>query len=166
LIATRLDGQRLILEPLRVDHAQEMVGVLDDQALHEFTGGKPATIDELRRLYERQTIGSSSDRTETWLNWVLRRRDNGAAAGFVQATVTAADDGPQAEVAWVIGTAHQHLGFAREAAQLMVGRLREQGVTVIVAHVHPDHLASGAVAASIGLTRTGELFEGEIRWSS
>jgi len=158
LIAKRLESHRLFLEPLRVEHAQEMVAVLDDQTLHTFTGGEPDTADELRRRYQRQVVGRSSDGTETWLNWVLRRCDNGAAVGLVQATVTGPADQLQAEVAWVVGTAQQHQGFAREAARVVVDWLREQGAAVIVAHVHPDHRAFGcantpnASRGSIGRT--------------
>lgn len=164
LTATRLEGDRLVLEPLRVEHAQEMAVVLDDMALHTFTSGEPATTEELRRLYERQTVGHSPDDSEIWLNWVLRRRDDACAVGFVQATATGPADRRRAEVAWVIGTAQQHRGFAREGAQLMVDWLRAQGAAVIVAYIHPDHRASAAVAESIGLTATGEIVDGEVRW--
>jgi hypothetical protein len=33
--------ERLTLEPLRPEHADEMVAVLGDPALYEFTGGTP-----------------------------------------------------------------------------------------------------------------------------
>jgi RimJ/RimL family protein N-acetyltransferase len=160
-----LESRRLILEPLRVEHAQEMAVTLDDQALHTFTGGEPATVDELRRLYERQVVGHSPDGTQSWLNWVLRRRDDAAPVGLMQATVTGPADRPEAEVAWVVGTAQQHQGFAREAAQLIVGWLREHGAAVIVAHIHPDHRASEAVAESVGLAATAQMVEGEVRWT-
>jgi RimJ/RimL family protein N-acetyltransferase len=165
MIATRLEGKRLVLEPLRVEHAQEMVVILDDQALHTFTGGQPDTIDQLRRRFQRQVVGHSSDGSETWLNWVLRRGDDAVAVGFVQATVTGQADRLQAEVAWVISTAQQGRGLAKEAAGVMVDWLREQGVDVVVAHIHPDHRASAAVAESIGLTATGEMLDGEVRWT-
>jgi len=165
LIATRLESPRLVLEPLRVEHAQEMAAVLDDHALHTFTGGKPDTVVELRRRYERQVVGHSPDGSERWLNWVLRRRDNAAAVGLIQATVTGPTDRREAEIAWVIGTAQQHQGFAKEAAEVMVDWLREQGAAVIVAHIHPEHRASAAVADSIGLVATDQILEGEVRWT-
>lgn len=37
-------------------------------------------------------------------------------------------------------------------------------MTAVVAHVHPDHLASAAVAAAAGLTATDEWHDGEMRW--
>ena len=37
--AETLTAPRLVLEPLRPDHARELAPVLDDPALHTFTGG-------------------------------------------------------------------------------------------------------------------------------
>ena len=82
----------------------------------------------------------------------------------MQATVTGEDRTPVAEVAWVIGTAQQRQGFASEAALAVVGWLRDHGVTTIVAHVHPQHEASMAVARALGLEPTDALVDGEVRW--
>lgn len=162
--AVSLDSERLHLEPLSVEHADEMVGVLDDPDLHVFIGGRPATREELRARYEQLVVGHSHDGNAGWLNWVIRRRDDGQAVGTVQATVTPKGRTPTAEIAWVIGTGHQRQGFAREAAQAMVAWLREQGVTTIVAHVHPQHEASEAVARAVGLEPTDALADGEVCW--
>ena len=72
-----LDTDRLVLEPLRVEHAEEMAPVLADEELHEFIGGRPESVDELRARYRRQARGVSDDGDERWFNWVLRRRDTG-----------------------------------------------------------------------------------------
>ncbi|HEX6920146.1 MAG TPA: GNAT family N-acetyltransferase, partial [Actinomycetes bacterium] len=37
-----LGTRRLTLEPLRVEHADELAPVLDDRGLHTYTGGAPA----------------------------------------------------------------------------------------------------------------------------
>jgi RimJ/RimL family protein N-acetyltransferase len=162
--AAALASERLQLEPLTVEHADEMVAVLDDADLHVFIGGQPATHEELRTRYERLVAGQSRDGNERWLNWVIRRRDDGRAVGTVQATVTRQDRRLTAEIAWVIGTGHQRLGFAREAALAMVAWLREHGVTTVVAHVHPQHEASKKVARALGLEPTDALVDGEVRW--
>ena len=162
--AAALDSERLHLEPLTVEHADEMTAVLDDPDLHVFIGGQPDTREELRARYEQLVVGQSHDGRERWLNWVIRRRDDGRAVGTVQATVTKQDRTLTAEIAWVIGTGQQRQGFAREAALAMVARLREQGVTMIVAHIHPQHEASIAVARAVGLAPTDALVDGEVRW--
>jgi RimJ/RimL family protein N-acetyltransferase len=132
--------ERLGLEPLRVGHAEEMAGLLDDVRLYEFTGGEPPTPDQLRDRYARQVAGIGRG----WLNWIVRCQ--GVVVGTVQATL---EDGV-AEVAWVIGVAHQGRGFAGEATAGMVEWLRHNGVRGLVAHVHPEHHASVAVARRVG----------------
>src|SRR5205085_10381783 len=102
-----LTSERLDLEPLRLDHAGEMVSVLADPRLNTFMGGHPPDERQLRERYERQLVGGSADGTQQWFNWVIRRRDDGRALGYVQATVSEDADGPAAEVAWVVGTAFQ-----------------------------------------------------------
>jgi len=159
-----LHGSRLRLEPLRVDHAEEMAPLLDDPGLHRFIGGRPASLPELRDRYRRQVLGHSPDGSQRWLNWVVRTSADGQAIGTVQATVARDNDGLVAEVAWVTATAYQAQGYASEAADVMATWLRTQGVNTVVAHIHPDHRASGSVAAAIGLSPTTTLKEGEVCW--
>jgi RimJ/RimL family protein N-acetyltransferase len=166
--AEELTTQRLVLEPLRVEHAAEMALTLDDISLHEFTGGEPATYAELSARYRRQVAGRSSDGEQQWLNWVLRRRDDGRAAGYLQATVehdgSDGDPGLVAELAWVVATGHQGQGLAREAATEVTHWLASHGVPRIVAHVRPDHAASAAIARSLGMAPTEVVVDGEVRW--
>lgn len=161
-----LSSERLVLEPLRPEHADEMAPLLDDVDLHTFIGGQPATRDELKGRYTRQVVGRSPDGLQRWLNWVVRRRDNWRAVGTTQATVSEQDGALTADVAWVIGSSQQRQGYAREAAEVMVWWLRHQGVEVVVAYVHPQHHASMSVARAIGLAPTDTVVDGEVRWQS
>lgn len=159
-----IDTERLVLTPLRPRDADEMSTVLADEALYVFTGGHPPTRDELRDRYERLAAGSPYPE-QVWLNWIVRRRSDGAAVGTVQATVThrrPADD--RAEVAWVVGVAFQGHGYAAEAARALVGWLRERGANPVSANIHPDHQASAAVATRAGLIVTGDMLDGERVW--
>jgi RimJ/RimL family protein N-acetyltransferase len=158
-----VETARLSLVPLAVEHADEMAEVLSDPALHAFIGGAPHSAQALRSRYARLVAGSP-DPSRTWWNWVIRLREETRLAGTVQATITAAEHGCTAEVAWVVGTPWQRRGVATEAARGLVAWLREQDVGVIRAHIHPDHHASAAVAAAAGLAPTGHWHEGEIRW--
>ncbi|MBU8861110.1 MULTISPECIES: GNAT family N-acetyltransferase [unclassified Micromonospora] len=181
---------RLNLLPLGVGHAEEMAAVLADPALHTYIGGEPATPAALRARYERLVAGSP-DPAESWCNWVIQLRDDGRLAGFVQATVTApvgpsrhtatagarvvghrhldeatpAAAGPVAEIAWVVGTQWQGRGIAAEAARGMAGWLGRRGVRTLMAHIHPGHRASAAVATACGLTPTDVWQDGEVRWT-
>ncbi|MCT4356510.1 GNAT family N-acetyltransferase [Streptomyces sp. Je 1-79] len=167
---------RLTLLPLAVAHAEEMAGVLGDPALHTFIGGTPPTLPELRARYERQTAGSP-EAGVSWCNWVVRLDDESRLVGTVQATVRAPDPATDpagdpvarhgagtAEVAWVVGTPWQGRGIATEAVRGMIGLLTAHGVRTFVAHIHPGHAASAAVATAVGLTPTDVWHEGEVRW--
>ncbi len=160
----RSTAGRLILEPLRVEHATEMVIVLAAPELYRFTGGRPPTVPELRRRYARQVAGGSPAGTAGWRNWVIRTRAGGLAVGFVQATLTGSGATLSAELAWMVGAAHQRRGYAREAAAAAVALLGEEGVAAFTAHIAPGHAASAAVARSLGLAPTGHVEEGEVLW--
>ena len=162
--APALESGRLVLEPLRTAHAEEMCVVLSDPGLYRYIGGSPPTEDDLRARYERQVKGRSPAGEERWFNWVVREL-GGEAAGYVQATVRVGPGGAVAELAWVIGAPYQGRGFAKGAAEMMKRWLRQQGVQNFTAHVHPEHLASAAVAAHLGLTPTGSLEGGEVIWA-
>lgn len=164
--AQEISTARLDLVPLRVEHADEMAVVLSDPALHTFIGGSPDDPRALRARYRRMTAGSP-DPAVSWCNWVLRLRDEGCLAGTVQATVVPADAGGElvAEIAWVVGTPWQGRGIAVEAARGLVGWLAAQpAVREVIAHVHPDHRASAAVATAAGLAPTDEWHDGEVKW--
>jgi RimJ/RimL family protein N-acetyltransferase len=163
IAAQTITTRRLDLLPLLVEHAEEMAAVLSDPALHTFTGGTPDSPQALRSRYQRMTAGSP-DPAVTWLNWVIRLCDEACLTGTVQATISPSVDGPIAEIAWVAGTAWQGRGLATEAAQGLVGWLGRQRIPTVIAHIHPDHQASAAVAAAAGLTPTDQWHDGEIRW--
>jgi RimJ/RimL family protein N-acetyltransferase len=162
LAAQPLTTSRLLLEPLRAEHASELAPVLDDPALHAFTGGAPSTEHELRERFARQTAGRSADGTQAWLNWVVRDRAAHDVVGTLQATVH--DHGRAAELAWVVATSRQGEGLATEAATAVRDALRVKGVATFVAHIHPDHAASAAIARRLGLQPTEPREDGEIRW--
>ncbi|MFI8892100.1 GNAT family N-acetyltransferase [Streptomyces paradoxus] len=163
LAAQDIGTRRLDLLPLRVEHAEEMAAVLSDPALHSFIGGTPDTPQALRSRYRRLTAGSP-DPAVSWLNWVIRLRDESCLTGTVQATVGPSGHGTVAEVAWMVGAPWQGRGIAVEAARGLVDWLGGQPVHVVVAHIHPGHRASAAVATAAGLTPTDAWHDGEVRW--
>ncbi|MEV6993685.1 GNAT family N-acetyltransferase [Streptomyces sp. NPDC093228] len=163
LVAEAIGTERLMLLPLQVEHAEEMAAVLSDPALHAFIGGTPDTLHALRSRYQRMTAGSP-DPAVSWLNWVIQLRDEDCLTGTVQATVGPSAHGLVAEIAWMVGTPWQGRGLASEAAQGLVDWLGPQPVHTVIAHIHPEHRASAAVAAAAGLAPTDIWHDDEIRW--
>ncbi|MEP7202863.1 MAG: GNAT family N-acetyltransferase [Ilumatobacteraceae bacterium] len=155
--------ERLLLQPLRVEDADHMVEVLADPALHEFTGGEPATLGHLRDRYASWVRGSGSD-AEQWLNWTVRRVVDGAPVGAMQATIEIVDSVPQASVAWTIGSTWQRQGYASEATIGLLQWLDRQGIRSVLANIHPGHEASAKVATNAGLRPTDDVVDGEVVW--
>jgi hypothetical protein len=58
--------ERLELEPLTVEHAADLAPVLDDAALHEFTGGAPLAPAALTARYARLAERRSPDGHQLW----------------------------------------------------------------------------------------------------
>lgn len=163
--AELIETARLILEPLRVAHAEEMAKLLADTSLYKFLGEQPATEDQLRSRYTRLVSGQSPDGQRGWLNWIVRDRERNDAVGTVQAETRRTGAMMSAELAWVIGARYQRKGYAREAASGLMTWLRQREFRVFIAHAHPDHTASMAVARYLGLEPTDVIFEGETRWA-
>ena len=129
-----LRSSRLILGPMVQDDAPELFSLLQEPALHQFTGNAPpASCKDLRakiRLWERR---HSPTQDELWLNWTLRLRSNGLTVGKVQATIHE----QTAELAWTIGVPFQGQGYATEASRCVatwilagishIGSLQAQG---------------------------------------
>ncbi|ALN15614.1 GNAT family N-acetyltransferase [Acidipropionibacterium acidipropionici] len=158
----------LRLEPLRVDDAEEMAGVLADESLYRFIGGSAPTLSRLRARYRSQVHGASSDGTQRWLNWIVRVAPDRAAAGFVQATLEDREPGHVlvASLGWVVGPAWQGRGIATRAAGAVLGWLASRGVAEFRAYIHPDNAASQRVAAKLGFRPTALVLDGEFRWVS
>ncbi len=152
---------RLILKPLEPADASEMVGVLSSRRLYEFTGGGSPSLPELEAQYRFQVAPRPDE--EIWHNWIIQLAEQQVAVGFVQATVT----GDGADIAWVVGADWQGQGIATEAAISMCDWLVGQGAVHLTAHIHPKHVASERVAATVGLVRTDTIDdEGEVVWVS
>ena len=152
-----------MLVPLRAEDADELADVLDDERLHQFIGGRPATRLELHDRFVVLAAGSPRP-TETWLNWVVRRRLDSKAVGTVQATIRIAEGQEVARLGWMIGIPWQGKGYASEAAVALVEWAQRQGIDEIGANIHPGHRASEIVAERAGLQQTEEEFEGERVW--
>ncbi len=143
-----IEADRVVLTPLRVSDAEEMVRVLSSPELYVYIGGEPPTLDAMRGRYADLVVGHSPDREQEWLNWIVRLKgSDGAAIGTVQATIM--EEGGRAEVAWIIGAPGQGHGYGSEAAAAMVHALIRAGVPWVTAHVHPDHPASEGSGASL-----------------
>lgn len=147
-----LQTQRLVLEPVRPQHAQEAWPHLDDERMWRyFEEQRPATLDALVRLYEKWARGSPRD-DEIWLNWLCRERSSAKLVGSVQATVLLSER--FSFVAYAVYPEHRRTGYAREATQAIIAHVEERyGITRFRAEMDKRNEASFRLAESMGFVR-------------
>ena len=109
-----------------------------------------------------QWWAARSNPAERWLNWVVRRRSDGGRSGRCRRR----SQSPSTSVRrWLHGSSVSHgraTGSRPRPPVHWWTRLRGQGVDEVVAHIHPGHDASAAVATRAGLHRTEDQVEGEV----
>ncbi len=143
---------RLTLEPLRAAHAALLFPVLVDPRLYTYVPDEMrTTVALLAERFAELARGAPPETNETWLNWVLRRRDDGATIGTLQATV---EPGGRAWVGYLLTPSAWGHGFATEACTWLVAELaRRHGVRDIMASVDVRNAKSIAVLERVGFAR-------------
>jgi ribosomal-protein-alanine N-acetyltransferase len=148
-----LETERLRLEPIRADHADGMFDGLRDASLYAYqTDEPPRDVASLRDRYARLASGHSTDELAHWLNWILVRRDDGIAAGYVQATVEKNRD--TAVLGYLVLPVQQRRGLGGEAVAAVVRHLFAAGVGRLRAVIDVRNDASVALIERLGFTRT------------
>ena len=146
--------ERLDLEPIERRHAALLHSVLDDARIYRYLpGGPPTSTAALADRYEQLESRLSPDGKERWLNWAMRRREDGVYLGTIQATIRADASG---YLAYVLGTRHQRAGFATEACTATLTVLfLELCVPHVMAEVDTRNLASIGLLERLGFQRIG-----------
>lgn len=150
----RLDGvgsietKRLRLAALEPDDAEELRALTDDAAITEAISflSTPFTLADAEALIRSQ---NHRDR------FLGARLTKGDALIGVIGTHLHGDD--SVEIGYWIGTLHQGMGYATEAAQGVAARLGDLFPgRKIIAECRPENVASWAVLTKVGFVPTGE----------
>lgn len=145
-----LSGCGLVLEPQRVQHADEMFRVLSDPAIYRYLDDRaPASVEALADRYRRLETRRSADGAQVWLNWVICSRSEGPM-GYVQATVF---QDRSASIAFVIGSRWWGKGFGRTATSLMLVELADYyGVRDAYATASAENARSISLLRALGFS--------------
>ncbi len=123
----------------------------DDRMWQYFEHLRPATLDELRRRYEKWQAGRPES-GEVWLNWLCRLRASAAPAGAMQATILV--ERRLAYIAYAFYPEHRRKGYAREACLVVLAHLRNAyAIDRVLAEMDSRNVASYRLAESLGFTR-------------
>lgn len=148
------ETERLLLEPLRAQHAAELFEVLSDEQLYRhIPQDPPVTLDALTERYRRLESRRSPGGEEQWLNWAVRSKSDRRCVGRIEVTVR--PDGI-ALLAYEIGPAFWQRGIATEACRRVIRALFEEGdVTTVHAEVDTRNLPSIRLLERLGFERSG-----------
>jgi len=147
---TRMETERLCLEPLVASHAAELFEILSDPRLYRFIPQDPPTLAALTRRFRLLESRTSPDGREQWLNWVLRSRSTGRCLGTVQVTRTA--DG-RAQLAYELGVPFWGRGYATEACRRILQALWEAAVREVWAELDTRNEPSIRLLERLGFQR-------------
>jgi RimJ/RimL family protein N-acetyltransferase len=152
-----IEGSRVVLVPLVAGDAEELAGLLDD----DYTRGALGVGDlkALRGRFAAWERRRSPDGTESWLNWVVRDREDRRALGWAQATV----GGARASVAYALLDEARGRGVASDAVRALTACLDARE---IVAWIAPGNVASQRVVRAAGFVETERRrADGEVLWT-
>jgi RimJ/RimL family protein N-acetyltransferase len=136
---------RLVLEPLRPDHARGLFEALADPLVGRFIGGpEVTTLDELEVRIAHLLAGPADACAEAWHNWVVLL--GGTIIGRVEATL---HDGI-GEIGYVFGPRWWGQGYASEAVAWLLEEMRHAGVAEAWATVDPINEPSARLLRRVG----------------
>jgi [ribosomal protein S5]-alanine N-acetyltransferase len=143
-----LSDSIVTLEPFNRSVARELFAALQDPPIYEHIDDAPpddfVQYETRCALLENTYAPNGVDR---WLNWAVRV--DGAVAGYVQATVYAADRA--AEIAFVFNSAFWGRGITAQATGRMLDVLaREHDVTTLWVTIQTSNQRSLALANRLG----------------
>jgi RimJ/RimL family protein N-acetyltransferase len=149
---TPLETPRLLIEPLRLDHAALLYEHLQDERLYRFIPqDPPASLRTLEDRYGFLSARRPPDGREAWLNWAVRVLGSGDYAGTIEATV---HENLETTIAYTVFVPYQRQGFAAEACERLLEHLFDDyRVGVAAAEIDTRNVASIALVESLGFRR-------------
>jgi len=142
---------RLVLRPIRIEHAPAFWEVLRDPAMYEWIERAPpgARSDVEARFARIARIAQSiaQGRAEQWLNWTVWTRDGDEAVGIVEATVQPTN---VVQVAYMFAPRVWGQGFAREAMAAALEAMSQSGAVAFEATIDTRNARSLALIKRLG----------------
>jgi RimJ/RimL family protein N-acetyltransferase len=136
-----LETDRLVLEPLRVEHAGHLFAVLSDPRIYTFIPkDPPASLLTLENRYRQLESRISTSGEELWLNWAIGLKDRSQYIGTVQATILKSRS---SSLAYELSPDFWGHGYATEACLRVIESLfTDYDVSEVVAEVDTRNEAS------------------------
>ena len=145
---------KIILEPLRLDHAHATFDAWQDERLYTYLpSNPPASPEALEKKYARRLVGHSDDGTEQWLNWFMHDQSRGAYVGRLEATVL---PDRTASIGYLVFPKYWRMGYARKGCTTMIETLfADYDVRSIIAVIDARNEGSIGLVARLGFEHVG-----------
>lgn len=160
-----LETDRLILEPLRRQHAVQLFPVLSDRRIYTFIPqDPPSSLLALENRYQQLENRRSPAGDEAWLNWAILLKQPREYIGTVQATIC---QDQTSLLAYELSTDFQGKGYATEScARVIESLFADYGVVEIIALVDTRNAASCRLLERLSFERVSmregaDFFKGE-----
>jgi RimJ/RimL family protein N-acetyltransferase len=138
--------ERLTVEPLTGKHANFLFPLMQDQRIYEWISSLPPNdMDKLAEVWKQRETRVSPDGQEAWLNWVVRRKSDGAFVGKLDVSVN---------VGYFFFPEYWGEGYATESILALTQHLAVYGVKKMIATVTMGNAASYRVLEKSGYKRT------------
>jgi RimJ/RimL family protein N-acetyltransferase len=146
---TTVAGPRLVFEPLREAHAEELYDAAQDLRIYPFIPERPPqSLAAMRAEFMRFAEGAPAGSDQIWLNWAIRERAAGICIGTLQATRFA--DGAL-WIGYKLMPPAWGCGYATEAVVWLLAELgRRFGVLPVLASVDTQNTPSVRVLEKAG----------------
>lgn len=152
---SKLETDRLVLEPLRREHAAHLFALLMDQRIYRFIPqNPPASLQALEARYQQLENRKSPGGDERWLNWAIKLKDADNYIGTIQATVR---NDHTSLLAYELSPDFWGHGYATEACSVVIENLfADYAVAEIIAEVDTRNTASHKLLERLSFRRTAE----------
>jgi [ribosomal protein S5]-alanine N-acetyltransferase len=146
-----LRTERLEIEPLLAQHADEMFYLLQDIEMYQFIPTlMPESVEKLRERYQKLESRYAPDGDELWLNWVVKENVSGQLIGRIEATVYA---NHTFDFAYLFASKHWGQGFAFESCKAVLEYIIFQyKIRKVIANVDTRNINSLKLLEKLGFS--------------
>jgi len=109
----QLTTQRLLLNPISIDHAEAIYSYRSDAVTNRYQGWIPEDIEDVRSFIERQ-VSTEMDVNGTWFQFVVILKETGEVIGDMGLHFIGSDN-DEVELGCTITKVQQGKGYATEA---------------------------------------------------
>ncbi|MFI1399222.1 GNAT family N-acetyltransferase [Streptomyces sp. NPDC020681] len=153
----RLETERLILRPWRVEDAEEALGIFSAADVARWLSPAMDRVADVNamRLVLQQWIGESGRLLTPAGRWAIERRDDHRLVGG-GILLPLPPRGEDLEMGWQLHPDVWGQGYASEAGRAIARWAFDQGFDEVVAVVRPANDRAAATARRIGMEWVGE----------